>query len=534
MTKEKSLFTTVGMMMMIALAGKVMGFLRDRMMAVHFGTDTIEGIAFMQASQLPRHFLDIMFASVFSASFIPVFSAMLTTTGKKAAFELASRFVALIGFLTLAVTVVGIVFAAPLHSLFFQGSYATLESAALGVYFLRIMFPLMILSGLAFSLASILQSLGEFNIPSAMSVASNGVILLYFFFFIDYFGVEGLIVAFLLGWLAQILIQVPFLIKSGFRLNLKSFAFWKSWHDPEIKKIARLTLPVMVATWLAPVNLLVNGRAAMDLYGGEHGYMAIQFANTLYTIITGLFVLSLANVLLPKLSTMAVKNDMTAFAEFLRTSLRVVVFMLLPMSFGIMAIAHPLIRLAFEGGLFQATSVDITAQALFFLSMGILGFGLQIILSRACYALHDGRAPLITAIIAMVLNLILSFTLAPVLEIGGVALASAISVSTAAVGLFILLRRKLAGYSIWTWRMTADAFIMLVMAVVIFFAARYSLYLIEGAFEHYREITLFFRIIAVAVPAAVGVVIYMGGCLLLRVKEAWFVLEYVKERLKWK
>ncbi|MCL2216843.1 MAG: murein biosynthesis integral membrane protein MurJ [Defluviitaleaceae bacterium] len=529
--KEKPLVTTVGLMMIIALAGKVMGLMRDRLIGVHYGTYSIEGIAFTQASLLPRLFLDIMFASVFSASFIPVFSGLLTTKGKKAAFDLAARFIAIIGFLTMVVTILGILFAAPLYTVFFEGDYASAEIREMGIHLLRRMFPLMILSGLAFSLAGVLQSMGEFNIPSAMSVASNGVILLYFFFLIDRFGVEGLAVAFLIGWLMQIVIQVPFLIRNGFRLNLKNLAVWRTFKDPEIRKIARLTLPVMVATWLAPVNLLVNGRAAMDLYGGEHGYMAINFANTLYTIVTGLFVLSLANVLLPKLSALAAKGDLVAFVEFLRSSLRGMVFILLPMAFGIMAISRPLVRLVFEGGRFDATSVEITAQALFFLAMGILGFGMQIILSRACYALQNGRAPLVTAVFAMVLNLILSFTLAPVLEIGGVALASAISISAAGLGLFILLRRRLAGHSIWTWPMTADALKMLIMAVAVFFAARYTLDLVEGTLKRYDEVTLLVRIASVAVPAAAGVAVYMVGCLFLRVKEARLALEYMWGRL---
>jgi len=528
MTKSKPLTATIGIIMLITLAGKVMGLMRDRMLGVHFGTYTIEGTAFMQASQLPRLFLDIMFASVFASSFIPVFNEFLETKGKKAAYDLAARFIGVIGFLTLAVTILGILLAAPLYTLFFQGELTSPEVRVLGIQLLRVMFPLMIFSGVAFSLAGILQSLGEFNIPAAMSVASNGIILLYFFFFIDRFGVYGLAGAFLIGWLAQVLIQVPFLIKQGFRLDLKGLA--GAWNDEGIQKIAKLALPIIVATWVVPVNLLVNGRASLDLYGGEHGFMAINFAHTLYTIITGLFVLALANVMLPKLSALATKGDLAAFTEFLRTSLRSLVFLLLPIAFGIMAIAHPLVRLVFTGGRFQETSVSITATALFFLSMGILGFGLQIILSRACYALQDGSPPLITAIIAMVINFILSFTLAPVMEIGGPALASAIAISVAAAGLFIMLRRKLKGHSIWTWEMTADAVKMLVVAVVVFFTARYVLGLAEGMLGQYDEETLFFRLITVAIPAAVGVGVYMVGCLLLRVREARLALAFVWKR----
>jgi len=162
--KEKSLFTTVGMMMMIALTGKVMGLLRDRMFGSYFGTDTMEAIAFTNASALSRNFLDVAFAAVFSAAFIPVFSKHLEAKGREAAFDLGARFVAIIGLLAMAFTVICVILAAPIYTLLYQGENTTPENLELGISLLRVIFPMLILSGLAFSFAGILQSMGQFNI----------------------------------------------------------------------------------------------------------------------------------------------------------------------------------------------------------------------------------------------------------------------------------------------------------------------------------------------------------------------------------
>ncbi|MCL2398699.1 MAG: murein biosynthesis integral membrane protein MurJ [Defluviitaleaceae bacterium] len=518
---KKPMIATVGVMMTITLIGKIMGVLRDRMQGVYFGTYSAEGIAFMQASFLPRVFLDIMFASVFSASFIPVFNRYLETKGKEAAFNLAASFLKIILLVSVTVTVLMILFATPIYSLFLDGESLTPATRELGIILLRIMFPLLILSSLAFSLTGILQSLGQFNIPAAMSVASNGIILLYYLIFIDQFGVYGLATAFLLGWSMQVLIQIPFLIKQNFfRINRQKS---KSKDRTALIEIRNLALPVMVASWLGPINFLINTRASVNLYGGEHGLVSLNMAHSLYTVITGLFVLSLANVLFPTLSKLAAREDWNEYTTFLRSSLRGLLFLLLPIAFGLMTVAHPLVRLVFEGGRFQDTSVDITATALFYFSIGIVGFGLHVILSRASFALQDGRGPLVTSIVAIAINFVLSFTLAPILEIGGPALASAIAISVAAMGLFIRLNLRLPE-NIWTKNMTVDTIKMIILVILMSIIVRFGIGFLGNLLT---EDTLLDRVLMIALPAGLGVGIYMTGALFLKIPEARIGLDWM-------
>ena len=522
---KKPLIATVGLMTAITLIGKLMGVFRDRMQGVYFGTYSVEGIAFMQASFLPRVFLDILFASMFSASFIPVFNRYLETKGKEAAFNLAASFLKVILFITVTVTILLIIFSTPIYSLFLDGETITPATRELGITLLRIMFPVIVLSSLAFSLTGILQSLGQFNIPAAMSIASNGIILLYYLLFIDQFGVYGLAIAFLIGWSAQVLIQVPFLIKQKFfKIGRKKNTLE---NRTALLEIWSLTLPVMVASWLGPINFLINTRATVDLYGGEHGLVSLNMAHSLYTVITGIFVLSLANVLFPTLSKLAAREDWKEFTAFLRSSLRGLLFLLLPIAFGLMTVAHPLVRLVFEGGRFQEESVAITATALSYFSIGIIGFGIQVILIRAAFALQDGRGPLITSIVAMIVNLVLSFALVPTLEIGGPTLASAIAISVAAVGLFIRLNQRLPE-NIWTKNMTIDTVKMLILVALMVVIVRFGL----GTLGYLLvEDTLLDRVLMIILPVGLGAGIYMIGALILRIPEAKIGLDWVLSKL---
>ena len=497
--------STVGLMMAITLIGKLMGILRDSMQAMYFGTYSAEGIAFMQASILPRVFLDIAFASVFSASFIPVFNRYLETQGKQAAFDLAARFIRFILLATVCATIIAVIFAGPLYTIFLDGEALAYDVRPLGIQLLRIMFPIIIISSMAFSLTGILQSLWQYYIPAAMSIASNGVILLYYFFFIDSFGVTGLAVAFLLGWTCQVLIQIPFLVKHKFSIFTKG--------GGSLRDVGQLAIPVMVATWISPVNFLVNMRASVNLYGGEHGVVAISFAHSLFTVITGLVVLSVANILFPTLSKFAANNNWGDYTAFLRSSLRGLLFLLIPMTFGLMAVARPLVSLIFEGGRFHATSVEITATALFFFSLGIVGFGMQVIFSRACFALQDGKGPLVTAVIAMMINLVLSFALVSEMEIAGPALASAIAISVAGLGLFIRLMQKLPE-PLWTRDMTIDVIKILILAVAMYWLVTFLL-------------ANTFMILAIVVGAAV----FFVGALIFGVIEAKITVEWIIGKL---
>ena len=230
------------MMMIITLVGKILGLIRDTMLAANYGI-SMEANAFQTASRIPRVFFDAIFASAISASFIPIFNENLEKKGKKSAFEFSNKFITLIAIVTVILTLVGIVFSSELSALF-APKYDT-ETMLLTSKLLKIMFPTVVFTGIAYSFVGILQSFDEFTIPAALSIVSNGIIILYYIFFNDSLGIYGLSFALLLGWAMQAIMQIPSLIKKGYRYKF-SLGFRK---DDSIKKVLVLMLPVMISTW---------------------------------------------------------------------------------------------------------------------------------------------------------------------------------------------------------------------------------------------------------------------------------------------
>lgn len=490
-----------GFMMVITFVGKILGLVRDQFLAGNYSVGK-EASAFLTASRIPRIFFDVVFASAISASFIPVFNEYMKKKGKKEAFKLSNNFITLINLLTVTLTFLGIIFAPFLTNLFADGFDA--ETAALCTSLLRILFPATVFTGLAFSFVGILQSMDEFNVPAAMSIASNLVIIIYYLFLNKKFGIYGLTIAFLIGWAMQAVIQIPSLLKRGYvykpYLDLK---------DEGIKKILILMLPVMVGTWVQPINLAINTKFASHLFDGS-GVSAVEYANTVYSIIVGVFVLSIANVIFPRLSRMSVENDKESFSKTISETFEAMFYVIIPMTVGMMCVSESVIRLIYQHGGFGEFAVSITSKALFFFSAGMIGFGIQNILSRAFYAQQNGKMPLISGVISIGLNLVLCALLTNKFDVAGLAVAATISQTVAAFILFVpmQIKNKLVDKRLLKefGKMSVSAAVMAIAVIVM-----------KKYVSSYAGTSVIGNLIYFAVPTFVGMAVYAVMSFVLKI-----------------
>lgn len=502
---------TVGLIMMITLLGKVLGLVRDMLLGHNFGTG-MESAAFLTASRIPRTFFDAIFAAAISASFIPVFTERMEQKGQEDAFRLSRCFFTWMGLLTAGMSLIGMVFAEPLVDVLAQGFDA--KTAALCAQLLRILFPTVFLTGLAFSMVGVLQSMGEFYIPAALSVASNGIIILYYLLFCRRFGVYGLAWAFLLGWAAQALMQMPWLFRHGFHYR-------PCFRHPALKSVFTLMVPVMVSTWIQPVNQLISTRFASFLFEGA-GASAMEYANTLYTMIAGILVLSITNVMFPEMSRLSSSGQENQLGELVGGTLRGMLFLLLPMMVGLMLLSRPIVRLLYEYQSWNTFSTEITARALCFMSLGMVGYGIQNVLSRAFYAQQNGKAPMISGAISIVVNLALCLLLSGSMDVAGLSIATAASSMVSAVLLLIPMLRRYPGvlgkrFWIGILKMLCCT---LGMGVVVWLAGRsVALWLRDGMLR---------RILQVGIPTAAGIATYFILALALGLEE----LQALRSRLK--
>ncbi len=205
MDKNKTV-KTISYIIIITLAGKLMALFRDVMLGRTYGTG-FEANAFLAASRIPRVFFDAIFASAITMSFIPIFSKYMKKGGKEKAFEFSNVFITYIGLFTIVFSIFGVIFSDS-FAVFFASKFDK-ETLVLCSNLLKILFPTMILTGITFSFVGILQSLENFLIPAIISVVFNGIIIIYFFLGVSIWGIYGLAIVYVIGWLMQVMVQVP-------------------------------------------------------------------------------------------------------------------------------------------------------------------------------------------------------------------------------------------------------------------------------------------------------------------------------------
>lgn len=509
---------TISIVMAITLLGKVLGLFRDRLMAVHYGTMGMEAKAFYIASRIPRVFFDVVFASAIAACFIPVFSGYLTKKGREEAFRFGGNFLSVMTLLTAGVTMLGIVFAQPLVFWFADGYDP--QTAFLAASLTRIMFPTVLFTGIAFSFVGILQAMDNFHIPALISVVSNLVIIGYFFLLDEKLGVYGLAGAYLLGWLLQAVIQVPSLGRIQFRYH-PDFSF----RSEGMKKAFALMGPVMISTWVQPINLTINTKFGSRLYDGA-GVSAMEYSTNLYLVIAGVFILSITNVIFPKLSRLTAGNQETEFRETIRHTVHGSLFFVLPMAAGLMVLARPMVSFLYGGGEFDEFSISITSQALVWVSLGMVGYGLQNILSRAYFARQDGKTPLIAGGLSILANIVSCMALTEPLGVAGLAISSTLSATLYA--LLLLLPLQWRGDRVLTWEFLRDFLKMLLataaMAAVVWLA-RCGLGLVLPAGK-------LGELLLLGLCAGLGVAVYFLAAAGMRLREARLAMELGKRMIK--
>jgi len=487
----KSAFKTVSFMLVMVLLSKILGQVREMMIASIYG-GSVQSAAFYAASILPLNLFDIVFASAVTSSFIPVYNTYLEKSGEAEGDKFASAFINLVLLCSIVLSAVLMVFASPFVSVVSYG--LTGETRQLAVSLTIIMMPVMIFASLAFSFVGILQSKGEFNIPAVMSLVLNIAMVLYLCFFNDKFGVTGLSYTLVIGWLLQFLLQLPAAIKKGFKYQL---IFWHKG----VKTVFLLALPIMAGTWLQPITAIINNAFASSLDNNLKAISSLNYANKLYFIVPSVFTMSITNYIFPRLSKQAVNEDKSEYVNTLRVAFKIIFLCLIPITAVLVSLRTPIIEVVYKRGEFGEEDLYLTAGIFMYYSLGILFFGLTDLFNKAFYSRKSAIIPAVTAGTAILLNIALSYILKGKLEVFGLALSSSLTALYISVVLFFFLNKefKLVGIK--------DAFDLLkiIAAGVILFLASSLLYnyLSFGA-------GIIGIILKLAVSAGVGGLIYLA------------------------
>ena len=506
--KEKAA-GTVGFIFITLILVKILGQAREMAIAAFFGTSDAAS-AYVIASQLPVNFFDMILGTAVSSAFIPVFTKYLECDGLKRANLFASRFLNIIILASSAICAIGMFFAPSLINIFSPDMTSSAKEIA-GTL-LRIMFPIMIFTGMAFTLVGVLQSLGEFKIPAMMRLISNAICILYLFTLNKYFGIYGLAAAFLIGWAMQFFVLILPSKKNGFVYNSGK----KLWDDG-LKTVVTLALPVLLSSWVQPINAMVNMALAS---GKEGGIASLNYANRLYIIAASVFAVSITNYIFPKLSQMNVRGENENWSKTVASGLRYVVMIVLPMALVFIFQGKEIIRIVYQRGAFTETDVAVTSSAILFYSLGMIFYSLQEICNKAFYSLESMKTPMFAAIGSIFTNVVLSYVLSSYMGISGLALAASIAASIWSIFMLIALSRKM------TVKLFDKSIIKILLMCTgfgcgVFFTRNFSI-------AFFGELGLLTSVINFVLPCAAGAVVYVLLGFILKIDEIKYIKKFFK------
>ncbi len=429
-----------GIVGLATLASRILGFFRDMAVAGVFGAG-MGTDAFFVAFRIPNLLRRLFAEGSLTVAFIPVFTKELEKRGRAGAFLLAGSAFRLLAFVLVFVVVVGMAASPWIVWAIAPGFAGIPEKFELTVFLTRMVFPYVFTICLVALCMGVLNVFGMFTAPALAPVMLNGAIIAAVFWLSPRLTppVLALGVGVLLGGGLQLLLQLPFLRKTGFR-----FRGPFPWIHPGIVRIARLMIPSVVGAAVYQVNVVVGTLLASLLPEGSVSYL--YYADRLVQFPLGLFGVAAATAVLPSLSRQAAAGDLEGMKETFVHTLRLVVFVTLPAAVGLIVLREPIVALLFQRGAFEKAATQLTAEALLYYSLGLWAFSSVRIVVSVFYAQSDTTTPVKAAAASIAANIGLGVLLMGPLQHGGLALATSLASMVNLVFLVTALYFRIGGF----------------------------------------------------------------------------------------
>jgi len=508
-----SLMKSTGVVGLFTLISRALGFIREIMFATAFGAGG--GMdAFLIALKIPNFGRRLFAEGAFSQAFVPVFTQTRQDGGDAAARDLLAVVAGTLSGILAVITLLGSLGAPWVLWLFAPGFSHEPGKMALGAELLRVTFPYLLFISLTALVSGVLNSYGRFGVPAATPILLN--VCLIGSAFVDADSVHVLAWAVFVAGIVQLGFQLPTLVKLGLAVRPR----W-GWHDARVRRIVNLMVPVMFASSVAQISLLLDTILASFLKDGSVSWL--YYSDRLMEFPLGVFTIALSTVILPKLSGHFADGAEATFNATLDWALRLLLLVGLPAAIGLFVLSGPLVITLFQHGEFNDTDVDMTRWALMAYAGGFLGFSMVKVLVTGFYARQETRKPVRIGVTALISTMVMSagFTL-PALWLGASAPHAGLALSTSmgsilnASLLFRQLRRDgiyrpLPGWGPLALRLlVANA---LLAGLLLAFGGALSGWMAAGTFERGA------RLLALIVAA---VVIYFGALAAMGVRPRQF------------
>jgi len=400
------------------VVARILGFVRERFFAHYFGNGPAAD-AFRAALKIPNLIRNLLGEGTLSASFIPVYAALLQREGEEAGRRLAGVVASLLILLTAAAALAGIALAPVITDVVAPGfSGATRD---LTVTLVEILFPMSGVMILSAWCLGVLNTHGRFFLsyaaPAMWNVAQIATLV----------GLGGrlagnrLVVALAWGALAGSALQVAVQLPTTLRL-LKGIYWSLDRAVSGVRPVIRAWVPVLFGAGVAQVSSIIDTQLGSLLGGGA--VAALGYTQLLSMLPLSLFGVSIAAAALPELSRDAAGQAVDMLRQRLGDGIRRLAFFVVPSAFALAALGQPIVAALFQTGRFGPEDTALVTGVLAAYAIGIPAQASVKLLASGFYAQGDTRTPVRIAAVSVAVAAGAAFVLMQWLGPAGIALGS--------------------------------------------------------------------------------------------------------------
>ena len=434
--RPSSLISSVATVGSYTMLSRVLGFVRDMMMAALIGAGPIAD-AFFVAFKLPNFLRRLFAEGAFNAGFVPMFARTLEGEGKEVARDFAAQAQAVLLVVLVPLVILGIIFMPSVIGIMAYGFEAGGERFETAVDLSRITFCYILFISLVALHSGILNSIGRFAVPAAAPIILNicmiiGMTAGYFWFDMP---------ADALAWSVAVAGFCQYLwVMSANRRQGMAPVFRRPRLTPEVKRLFALILPGVFGASVAQISLLADVYFASFLKEGAISYL--YYADRVGQLPLGVIGVAVGTALLPLMSRQLRAGDIAAATHSQNRGIELALLLTIPAAIGIATLSLPIVTALFERGHFDANDSVATSAALSAYALGLPAYVLIKVLAPGFFAREDTRTPVKIALICLIANVFFVLVLIGPLQHVGIALATVLSSWLNAGLLGFLLHRQ--------------------------------------------------------------------------------------------
>ena len=445
-------------LMLVIIISKVIGMLREIVLANYFGTSYISD-AYLIASSVPTLLFYFIGHSI-STAYIPIYNKTKNDGGQSKGLKYTNSILNISFIICTALVILILSFPIAVIKLFAFGFNG--ETVTLTVSFIRISAVSMYLMIIINVLSGYLQANKSFIMPAAISLPRNTVVIVSIVI-AAIFGVQWLGIGLLLAYIAECAFLLPFAFTKGYRYRPVL-----GFRDSYVKETWYVIVPILVGMFVSQINKMVDRSLASSVCEG--GVSALTYASVINNAVQEILVTGIITVLFSHCAEWVVKNNHEKVKQKLASTLNTLIMLLLPATIGVMLLAKPIVLLVLGRGKFDDVSTTMTVGALCCYTSGLTFLAIRDTLVKVFYAYKKTKATTTVAIVAITINIIFNLILYKIIGLNGLAIATTVSAVFHSIVLYVLLRKQIGDFGLKSTAIVSakSAISCVIMACIIY------------------------------------------------------------------